>query len=418
MKKIAIVVTLDTKSEEAAYLKGLIGSYGHQTLIVDIGCGGEPGLVADISSAEIAQAAGTSIDKLRTCRNRESVSESMIAGAVIELRALCRQDQLEGVVSIGGISSAVMASNIMSEVPYMIPKLILSSGASQPGCHRWFGPTGITVMHCLVDVGGLNCLLKEHLTRAAAVICAMVDANRTLPKGTGNKPLIAMSSNSWVEHSGHLIFARLEPKYEVIRFLAAGAPEVFMEHLIEEGYFAAVIDLVPSSITNERFGGSRISWPRRMEIAGQKGVPQVIAPCLVNVISRMRDDSEAQALELKARRHYFIDRQRVLLWLNTEELKDIAAIYAEKLNKATGPTVFLVPLKGWLTIETEESEFWDAKAVKGFAGALKKRVKPGIEIREVNANIDSAAFAEAVVDAFSQVIGQRGQKRQTVAVHH
>jgi hypothetical protein len=51
--------------------------------------------------------------------------------------------------------------------------------------------------------------------------------------------------------------------------------------------FRGVIDLVPSSITNEKFNGSRVSWKRRLEVAAEKGIPQVIAPAGVNTISRV-----------------------------------------------------------------------------------------------------------------------------------
>lgn len=405
MKKIAIIVTLDTKSPVAAYVRDLILTRGHQALIIDIGCGGEPGLEADITAAEVAEAAGTDIDSLRASRDRDSVSEAMIAGAVAKLNALCDADRLEGLISVGGASSAVMASGIMSEIPYRLPKLLFSSGASLAGSHRWFGPTGITVMHCLVDVGGLNRLLKEQLSRAAGAICGMVESEIPVLATGDQKPMVAMSTNTWVENSGGLITSALTDEYEVIHFHATGVPEVFMEKLIEDGQIEAVIDLVPSSVTNQVYGGSRISWPRRLEVAGERGVPQVVAPCLVNVISRARDDSEAQAAEMKVRKHYFIDRQRVLLWLDPEEVRNIATVYAEKLNKAVGPTKFLIPMKGWMTAETEGSEFYDRQALAGFAAALNEKLKPGIEVREVDANIDSAAFAEALVTAFREVTG-------------
>ena len=60
-----------------------------------------------------------------------------------------------------------MASSIMREMPYGIPKLIVSSAASMPGSNRFFGPTGITMMHSLVDVGGLNSLLKAQLSSSS-----------------------------------------------------------------------------------------------------------------------------------------------------------------------------------------------------------------------------------------------------------
>ncbi|MGB9904239.1 MAG: hypothetical protein ACPLQO_06180 [Desulfotomaculales bacterium] len=74
-------------------------------------------------------------------------------------------------------------------------------------------------------------------------------------------------------------------------------------------------------------------------------------------------------------------------------LKEIAPVYACKLNKAVGPTKFLVPLHGWNSIETEGSEFYEPEAVRTFIAGLKGNLKPGIEIREVDANIDDTAFA-------------------------
>jgi len=406
VKKIGIIATLDTKSEEAACLKSLIQDLEHEVLLVDLGTGREPLLQADITAAEVAAAAGADIVELRTSDDRGAVSETMIAGAIAALSPLWRTDQLEAVISVGGASSAIMASAIMREIPYRIPKLIFSSGASLEGSHRWFGPTGVTVMHCLVDVGGLNRLLEEQLAIAAGAICGMAESRASMLVSREQKPAVAMSTNSWVETSGGLISQRLAREYEVIHFHATGQSEVFMEKLVEEDYFEAVIDLVPSSITNQIFGGARISWPRRLEVAGERGVPQVVGPCLVNVISRFRESPEATE-DMRVRKHYFIDRQRVLLWLTPQEVREVALVYAERLNRATGPTKLLVPTKGWLTIETEDSEFYDPETVSGFIEVMRKKLKPDIEIREVDANINSPAFAEAVVAAFGEVTGWR-----------
>lgn len=406
MKTVAVIATLDTKAEATAYLRDEISRRGYKPLLVDVGCGGEPQLEAEVTAAQVARAAGKDIENLRASRSRDEVSEAMIAGAVAELQRLCGSGQVDGVISVGGASSAIMGASIMRGVPYRLPKLIFSSAASLGGSHRWFGPTGVTVMQCLVDVGDLNLLLREHLSRAAGAICGMIEGEMPSSAEAGAKPMIAMSTNGWVETSAHLIVEALKAEYEVVEFHATGVPEVFMEELIDEGRIAAVIDLVPSSVTNQIYGGARISWSRRLEVAGERGLPQVVAPCLVNVISRARDGSEAQAAEMKQRRHYFIDRQRVLLWLSREEVRDLAPVYAEKLNRAIGPTTFLVPMGGWMTAETEGSEYYERETIVGFTAALRDKLKSGIEVREVEANIDSAAFAEAAVTAFRDVMGR------------
>jgi len=403
LKKIVIIVALDTKGEESGYLKGLISGRGHQPFIVDIGCGGEARLEADITADEIARAAGAEIEKLRRSQERKQATETMVQGAVAKLDALCQSGEVEGMISLGGMSSTVMAASIMGEMPYRIPKLILSSAASLPGVNRFFGPTGITLMHSLIDLSGLNHLLKDQLARAAGAICGMVES--VSPDSAGEeRPMVAMSTYGYTDNCAHYIHDALGDKYELIHFHAIGMPEVSMEKLIEEGYFSAVIDLVPSSITNEKFDGSRISWPRRLEVAGEKGIPQVVAPGGVDTISRTGYTAKELAPEFKIRKHYFMDALRVTVWLNPEELRDIAGVYADKLNKAVGPTKFLIPKQGWLSIEKEGSEFYYPEGIQAFVDGLKQRLKPEIELIEVDADIEDPVFAQVVVAAFEEVV--------------
>jgi uncharacterized protein (UPF0261 family) len=140
-----------------------------------------------------------------------------------------------------------------------------------------------------------------------------------------------------------------------------------------------------------------------MEVAGEKGLPQVIAPSLVNVISRKRDTSPALLEEMKVRKHYFMDSLRVLLWLTQEELVSIASVYAAKLNKATGPTTFIIPLGGWLNVETPDSEYFEPDSILAFAETVKRELKSDIRVVEVDANIDTLEFGRAVLEAFREV---------------
>ncbi|MEJ2048135.1 MAG: Tm-1-like ATP-binding domain-containing protein, partial [Dehalococcoidia bacterium] len=302
------------------------------------------------------------------------------------------------------MSTTVMAAGIMREMPYRIPKLILSSVASMPSANRLLGPTDITVMPSLIDTRGLNSLLKAQLSRAAGAICGMVEGDISLTHPTGGKPMVAMSSYGYVENCARYVREMLAEKYELIGFHASGTQEVAMEKLIEEDFFMGVIDLVPSSITNEKFDGSRISWPRRLEVAGEKGTPQVVAPGGVETISRTGLTAEELAPELKKRKHYPMDELRVTVWLTPDELRDIAGVYAEKLNKAVGPTKFLIPKRGWISIEKEGSDFYDPQGIQAFVDGLKEKLKAEIEIREVDANIDDPVFAQAVVTAFEEVV--------------
>jgi len=408
MKKIIIIATLDNRDQEVSYLKECILRRECQPLIIDIGFRGEPRLEADITADDVAKAAGEKIETLRDPQERKRATEVMIKGAIAKLGALCQVGQVAGMIAPGGLTTLGMASAIMREMPYQIPKLIVSSAASSPGVNRLFGATGITIMHSLIDIRGLNRLLKVQLDRAAAAICGMVEAEISPSSPEEEKPRIAMSTYSYVDNCSRYIRELLKDKYELIGFHATGMPEVAMEKLIEEGFFNGVIDLVPSSITNEKFGGSRTSWTRRLEVAGEKGLPQVVATAGVNTISRTGLTAEELAPELKIRKHYIMDAQRVTMFLNKEELKNIASIYAKKLNKAVGPTKFLIPKNGWISIEKIGSDFYDPQCIQAFIDGLKEKLKPEIELREVDANIDDPAFGQAVVDAFREVMELKG----------
>jgi len=404
VKTIIIIATLDNRDQEVSYLKELILRRGCQPLIIDIGFRGESRLAADITADDVAKAAGEKIKNLQDPQERKRATEVMIKGAITKLNDLCRAGQVAGMIAPGGLTTLGMASAIMREMPYQIPKLIISSAASSPGVNRLFGATGITIMHSLIDIRGLNNLLKIQLARAAAAICGMIEAEISPSRPEEEKPRVAISTYSYVDNCSRHIRESLSDKYELIGFHATGMPEVAMEKLIEEGYFSGVIDLVPSSITNEKFGGSRISWPRRLEVAGEKGLPQVVATAGVNTISRTGFTAEELAPELKIRKHYFMDAQRVTVFLNKEELKNIASIYADKLNKTVGPTKFLIPKKGWISIEKEDSDFYDPQCIQAFVDGLKGKLKSEIELREVDANIDDPTFGQAVVDAFKEVM--------------
>lgn len=409
MKKIVILSTLDTKAEETAYLKKQIEVLGQGVMLMDIGYGGKPGIAPDISREEILKASNTSeaeFERLDLARNREALSQIVCRGAAEKLKKLVAEDAVRAVISIGGTSSAVMASAIIRELHYSIPQLIFTTAASLPSSYRFFGPSGVTVMHSLVEVGGLNYILREQLKLAAGAICGMAASAGGGEKKHRSKMRIAMTTNGWCEKSAHYLLEKLSGKFEIVRFHAIGQPEVVMEKLIEAGDFDAVIDLVPSSITNDKFNGTRISWERRLTVAGEIGIPQIIAPNLINVISRMRADTPEQIEEASRRKHYYVDNLRILLWLTREETLDMAPVYAEKLNKSTGITKFLFPMRGWVSLETEDSGLFEPEVERAFVEKLRGLLKPGIEIIEVDANINDTVFAEAVIRELENALAE------------
>ncbi|MCD6457315.1 MAG: Tm-1-like ATP-binding domain-containing protein [Thermoproteales archaeon] len=82
-KNIVIIATLDTKGEEAEYLKKLIEDKGHKAIVVDAGILGEPRFQGDISREKIAELGGRTLnDLIRDARS--GVEKMKILKVVIE----------------------------------------------------------------------------------------------------------------------------------------------------------------------------------------------------------------------------------------------------------------------------------------------------------------------------------------------
>ena len=102
-KTIAVLATLDTKGDEASFLKEQLAQLGSDALLVDMGVIGEPAIAADVSREEVAKAGGTPLADLLQDPSREvrPGDERQAAGMRVAL----------GVSSAGGaLSGASMKS--------------------------------------------------------------------------------------------------------------------------------------------------------------------------------------------------------------------------------------------------------------------------------------------------------------------
>ena len=406
-KHIVILSTLDTKGPEAGYLRNLIQAQGFKTILIDTSIGGEPSIVPDISSEEVAGAGGGNIHAIRASRNTGEVTPIMIRGAGIKVLELLAGGRLDGIISFGGASNTTSATTVMKVLPFGIPKLMVSSTASMPAYAAMYMDTkDITMMHSVVDISGINDLTRAVLERAAGGICGMTAASDGAVKPKSASPLVALSTFKFAEDCGQHVMAALEKKgYTVIPFHAQGTGDRAMEELIDQGLFKALVDLVPAGVGEELLGGNRAAGPHRLEAAGRAGIPQVITPCGFDMLScgplsrREKGDPLWTDLELAKRRIFIPDEFRVQARTTAEELKKIAALVADKLNKAKGPVKFLIPSRGWSTLSVEGADLCDPEADAVFAPALRERLRPGIEVSELPMELNSHEFADALVQA-------------------
>ncbi len=272
-RTVAILATLDTKAEEAEFLRRQVVSLGGTAAIIDLGVVGTPGMAADYSREVVAEAGGIKLAELLRAPTREAAGPVMVAGATKILLDLIAAGRAHAVLGVGGTQGTSFCTQVMQALPYGFPKVMVSTVASGD-TSRFVGVKDITMMFSVSDLVGVNPFTARILANAAAAAYGMAQVVGTMEARRGDKPLIAMT-NLGVLTDGATLALKLfrEAGYDVVVFHAVGSGGRAMEQLMKEGVIGAVFDYALGEIADDVFGGLRAGGPERLTVAGKLGLP-------------------------------------------------------------------------------------------------------------------------------------------------
>ncbi|HOE16182.1 MAG TPA: Tm-1-like ATP-binding domain-containing protein [Syntrophorhabdaceae bacterium] len=407
-RSIVIIGTLDTKSEEILFAKEQIELRGHKAIVMDMSVGSKPSVKGDITSQEVAREGGGDIKAIWGNPDRPKINKIITDGAIKICNELLKEGKLDGILCIGGAGGTLIGTDVMKGLPFGVPKFVISSNAALPGfSSKYFGTKDITMMHTMVDIAGLNDILKTLLSQAAGAICGMAEAFAMSPHTTSDaekrKSSVAlcelMASAKCISNIKRLLE---ENGYQVTVFMATGVGDTAMEELISQGLFDAVLDLSPGGIIDSFIdGGTRKACKVRLESAGLKGIPQVIVPGGLDFITPLLSKYKPEYDERKIFRP---DKLRQLIRSNIDELTRAAEVIAKKLNAAKGPVKFIIPLNGWSRVDGPGRPLYDPEANAAFVKELRRQLKPEIEVREIDAWIEDPVFGDVLVEALNEMM--------------
>lgn len=389
-KSILIIATLDTKGAEVLYLKRLIEESGHRCLVMDTGTLNPPTFEADIDRNEVARAMGTTVEEILKARDKGMTIHLMCEGSARVVSKLYETGRIEGVVGLGGAQGTDIGTRAMRALPFGFPKLMVSTVASGLNTFGTFvGTKDLTLMHSVVDILGLNAFLRTILANAAGSIVGMVEKARSVEGSEkkqigmtiyGTTTLGAMQAKAYLESKG----------YEIVAFHPNGTGGRAMEEMIEAGLFHGVLDFTTHELMDELVGGGHRAGPNRLEAAGKMGIPQVVAPGSVDFII---GGSEATLPEKWKTRNYVVHNSFItLVRANREEMRRVGEIMAEKLNRAKGPTVVMIPLRGFSYHNKKGDRLYDEEGNQIFIQSLKAHLRD-IPVVEIDAHINDPEFA-------------------------
>jgi uncharacterized protein (UPF0261 family) len=416
---IVVVGMLDEREDGLRLIKETIAQRGHQTILIDISIG--TGAIVSAIKAQIpcdgvAKAAGTTIDAVRgmLAKERDKATSMMAEGLGKMLQKLQQAGELKGVIAVGGMTGTFISLSAMRQLPFGIPKLLISSVAAMPAYSKqlaeYFGVRDITVMHSVVDTVGLNPLVSALMVNGAGAMCGMVEAHKTPQKGT--KPSIAITEFGFCDKGAHYVRELLEEKYSLVSFHATGMGEKAAADLVGQGLFEAFLDLVPAGYSEYLLGGNRAAGPDRLDAGCNQGKPYILSPCGFDMIScgpiQRRDEGDPLwvSRKLADRKILIQDAIRVQARTNAEEMQTIARAVAEKLNKHEnkGLVKFVIPTEGFSSLSVEGGALYDPESDQIFIDELRKNLDPQIEVIEVHTHINTREFAQAVVTVVNETL--------------
>jgi len=400
---IALLITLDTKYQEADYLIERIEKRGHQALLMDIGVVGKPGAKASITREEIAEAGGSSLQDLLKNPTREEAGPVMVKGCINILLDKIAADEVHAVLGLGGTQGTSSCCDIMQALPYGLPKIMVSTIASGD-TSGFVGIKDITMMFSVSDILKLNPFTRKVLANAAAAACGMAEVETKFVMEKGDKPLIGMSNLGVLTNGAMQAIQLIEERgYEVIVFHAVGSGGRAMEQMMKEGIIGAVFDYAMGEIADDVWSVLRAGGPERLTVAGKLGIPQVLCPGGAEHLGILVPPNKVPD-QYKDHDYVFHSPVVFVPRLNAGEIVRVAADICKRLQHTKGNAYFMIPRGGVGRYSKVGASLYDKESDDVFFSYLIKHLPDTIEVVDCEEYVEDPEFVKRGVDLLMGMI--------------
>jgi uncharacterized protein (UPF0261 family) len=279
------------------------------------------------------------------------------------------------------------------------------------------------MMYSVVDIAGINSILKRILSNAASAISAMTasyaSSLASSPSTSSTSSISSISrriaitmfgvTTPCVDHIRRILSSPPHDAFclELFVFHATGSGGRAMERLISESQVDAVIDLTTTEVADELFSGILTAGPDRLEIAAKKGIPQVISVGACDIVNFGPPESVP---DMYLSRTLFQHNPNVTLMRTTKEnsLQIGKFIGSQLKTHASDPSKIrvMLPEGGISQIDAPGQAFHDPEADAELFKALEEELKDTeIEVEKYPEHINSEAFAAQVCKVILDLMG-------------
>ena len=397
MTTILLIGTFDTKSAELDYLAERLRAQDARPLTMDAGVLGDAKIPVDMDKHSVARAAGKSVAEVAASGDENSAMEWMAKGAAALARRLHSEGEIHGMLALGGSMGTDLALDVARALPTGVPKCVVSTIAFSPLIPAERLPPDLQMILWAGGLYGLNEICRASLSQAAG---AVAGACRAVQAPRREKPMVGITSlgASCLRYMMPLKPALEERGFEAAVFHATGMGGRAFESLAAEGAFAAVMDFCTQEVGNHLHGSPVSAGADRMENAGRRGVPQIIAPGCMDLVDL---PAWAPTPEKFAGRPWHA-HNRLLgsAVLSESDRRKSARALGAKIALARAPVHVILPLRGVEEWDKPGAPACDPDGLAAFMDEMKKSVRPPAELTLLDAHINDAAFAETALEIF------------------
>ena len=404
MKRAWVAATLDTKLDEAEYVLIQLESAGLPVALADIST--NPRSVPDlrrlhrnlrhISAGEIA----------RHHHNGETAVFCGDRGVAIAAMAqafdgfLKSQNDVGGLLGIGGSGGTAMITPAMRGLPIGLPKLMVSTMASG-NVAAYVGSSDITMMYSVTDLAGLNRISRQVLGNAAHAFSGMMlQPNAEVDRG---RPALGLTMFGVTTPCVQQMVQLLEPRFECLVFHATGTGGQTMEKLLDDKLLNGILDITTTEVCDHLFGGVLACTEDRFGAIARTGAPYVGSCGALDMVNFGASETVPQ--QYRTRNLYRHNPQITLMRTTSEENERQGRWIAKKLNQCEGEVRFLLPLAGVSALDAPGQPFWDPQADAALFDALTAELQQTDrrKLLPLPYHINDSLFAKAAVEEFFKI---------------
>jgi len=401
---IYLVGTSDTKSEEITYLRGLLSGAGKPLRCVDVGTR-PPGCSMDVAQSEVASHHPDGIDAVL---GGDARGQSVSAMATAFARYCAHHaDEITAMIGIGGGGGTSIITAGMRELPYGVPKLMVSTLASGDVA-PYVGISDLIMMPAVTDLAGLNRINRHVLHNAAQAISGM--ATHPYTSQPEVKPAIGLSMFGVTTPCVTQIAAKLRDRFDCVVFHATGTGGRSMERLLAQDMLDGLIDITTTEIADELVGGVLSAGATRLDAVIASGRPYVGSVGALDMVNFWAPDTVPD--RFRDRLFYHHNANVTLMRTTPDECRKIGEWIAAKLNRATGPVHLLLPEGGISALDIDGGPFCNPQADAALFTALETNLAQTDtrKITRLPCHINDPAFSAAAVQAFMEIAATTPRK--------